>query len=70
MKRLGLLLGEDLQAQLPFGIGAGLDRLPQIAAMEVGVGAGDLDGLVPDQRMRAGVRVPVELDEARLALRR
>ena len=42
-----LFLREDLQAELPLRIGAGLDRLPEIAAMEVGVGAGDLDGLVP-----------------------
>ena len=63
---LRLFFGEDLQSQLPFGIGAGLDRFPQIAAMEVGVGAGDLDRLVPDQRMGAGLRIPVELDEVRL----
>ena len=50
---LRLLLGEDLQAELPLGIGARLDRLPQVAAMEVGVGAGDLHRLVPDQRVRA-----------------
>ena len=65
---LGLFFGEDLQAQLPLGIGAGLDRLPQVAAMEVGVGPGNLDGLVPHQRMGAGLRVPVELDEVRFAL--
>ena len=60
---LGLLLGEDLQAELPLGIVAGLDRFPQVAAVEVGIGAGDLDRLVPDQRMGAGDRLPVELDE-------
>ena len=31
----GLLLGEDLQAQLLLRIGAGLDRFPQVAAMKV-----------------------------------
>ena len=50
---LGLLLGEDLQAQLPLGILARLDRFPQVAAVEVGVGAGDLHRLVPHQRVRA-----------------
>ena len=63
----GLLLGEDLQPELPLGIGAGLDRLPQIAAMKVGIGAGDLHRLVPHQRVRAGARRPVELDEVRFA---
>ena len=52
----GLLLGEDLHAQLLLGIGARLDRFPQIAAMEVGIGARDLHRLVPHQRMRAGRR--------------
>ena len=55
-ERLGLLFGEDLQPELVLRIRAGLDRLPQIAAMEVGVGARDLDGFVPHQRVRAGLR--------------
>ena len=54
-------------AQLVLGVGAGLDALPQVAAVVVGVGAGDLHRLVPHQRMRAGHRRPVELDEHRLA---
>ena len=64
---VGLLLGEDLQPELVLGIRAGLDRLPQVAAVEVGVGAVDLDRLVPHQRVRAGDRRPVELAEHRLA---
>ena len=32
---LGLLLGEDLQPELPLGIRAGFDRLPEVAAVEV-----------------------------------
>ena len=60
---LGLLLGEDLQAELPLGIRAGLDRFPQVAAMEVGVGAGDLDRLVPHQRVRAGTGFQWNLHE-------
>ena len=65
---LGLLLGEDLQAELPLRKRARLDRFPQIAAMEVRIGAGDLHRLVPVQRMRAGERAPVKLHERRLAL--
>ena len=38
-----LLLGEDLEAQLVFGEHARLDRFPEVAAVEVRVGAGDLD---------------------------
>ena len=51
-----LLLGEDLQAELPFGVGARFDRFPQVAAMEVGIGTRDLDRLVPVDRMCAGHR--------------
>ena len=36
--------------------------------MEVGIGAGDLDRLVPEGRLQALFRLPVELDEGRLAL--
>ncbi len=62
-----LLLGKYLQAELPFREVAGLDRLPQVAPVEIRVGAGQLDGLVPDQGMGALERRPVELAEARLA---
>ena len=65
-----LLLGEDLHAELAFGKLAGFDRLPQVATMKVGVRAGDLQRLVPDQRMHAEHRLPMELDEARLAVAR
>ena len=67
---LGLFLGEDLQTQLVFGIGPGLDRLPEIAAVKVRVRARNLDRFIPDQRVRPGLRAPVELDELRLAPRR
>jgi len=63
----GLGLGEDLQAELPFRVFAGFDGVPQVAAVEVGIGAGDLDRLVPHQRMGAELGRPVELDEVRLA---
>ena len=42
-----VLLLDDLQAQLPFRIVAALDRLEEIAAVEVGVLAGDLLWLRP-----------------------
>ena len=64
----GLLLGEELERKFPFRVLAGLDRFPQVATVEVGVGAGDLDRLVPHQRVRAQLGRPVELDEGRLAL--
>ena len=35
--------------------------------MEIGIGAGDFHRLVPDERMRAEQRRPVELDENRIA---
>ena len=60
---LGLLFREDLQAQFPLRVLAGLDRFPQVATMVVGVGAGDLDGLFPHQRMGAELRLPMELDQ-------
>jgi hypothetical protein len=62
---LGLFLGEDLQRQLVLGAVAALDGFPQVAAVEVGVGAADLHRLVPHQRVRAGQGQPVELHEAR-----
>ena len=62
---LRLLLGEHLNAKLPLRVVACLDGFPEIASVEVGIGAGNLHGFVPRQRMRAGLRVPVELHEAR-----
>ena len=62
-----LLFGEDLQPELVLGIRARFDRFPQIAAMEVRIGAADLDRLVPVERMRAEHRRPVELHEHGLA---
>jgi hypothetical protein len=45
-----------------------LDRVPQVAAVEVRVGAVDLDRLVPHHRLEPSLRLPVELHEGRLAL--
>ena len=54
--------------QLPFREVAGLDRVPQVAAVEIRIGAVDLDRLVPDHRLQAELRLPVELDEGRFVL--
>ena len=48
-----LLFGEDLHAEFVLGVGARFDRFPQIAAVEVGIGPGDLDRLIPIERMGA-----------------
>ena len=63
----GIGVAEDLDAELPFGEFAGVDRFPEIAAVEIGIGAGDLHRFVPDERMRAEQRRPVELHECRIA---
>jgi hypothetical protein len=65
---LGLLLGEDLQAQFPLGVLTGFDGLPQVASVEIGVGAADLHGLVPHQRVGAQRGPPMELDEHRFTV--
>ena len=64
-----LVLRNHLHAELPFGEVAVLDRLPQVAAMEVGILAGDLLRLVPGQAVDAELGLPVELDEVALAAR-
>ncbi|MNM70489.1 hypothetical protein D3C81_821180 [compost metagenome] len=61
-------LGHQLHAELVLGKLARLDRVVEVAPMEIGVLAVDLDRLVPDQRMRAAHRLPVELDQRALPL--
>lgn len=63
-----VLLGYELHAQLPLGVLVSLDGVPEVAAVEVGVAAHHFLGLVPDQRVDAQLRLPVELDEGALAL--
>ena len=67
--RVGERLVEHLHAEIPFRRIARRDRLPQIAPVIVGIGARDLDRLVPQRRLHAEPRPPVELHEARLACR-
>ena len=66
---IGECLIEQLELELPFRKIAGLDGGPQIAAMEVRIGAVDLDRLVPQHRLHAELRLPVKLDESRFVLR-
>ena len=67
-KLISELFVEELQAQLPFGIVAHLNRLPQIPPMEVRIGAIDLHRFIPDHRLQPQLRFPMELDESRLSL--
>ena len=66
-KPVGLFLREQLHRQFPFGKLPGLDRLEHVATMEIRIGPADLDRLVPDGRLQAELRPPVELDEGGLA---
>ena len=66
---VGEVLVEQLQAELPLR-----DSRPVWMASQrsrrwkSGIGAVDLDRLVPDHRLQARLRLPVELDEGRLAV--
>ena len=68
VKAIGEVLVEQLHAKLPLREGASVDRVPEVAAMEIRVGAIDLHRLVPRHRLQAELRLPVELDEGRVAL--
>jgi hypothetical protein len=58
---------DNLHAELPLGIGASLDRIVQVATVEVRVLARELECLVPDERVGAKVRGPVVFDECGFA---
>ncbi len=60
---------EELHAEFPFREVAGLNGLPQVAPMEIGIGTIDLDGFVPDDRLQAELGLPVEFDEGGFVLR-
>ena len=62
------LLIEELQAEFPLRVVAHLDGVPQIAAMEIRIGAVDLHRFVPDHRLQPQLRFPMELDEGRFPL--
>jgi hypothetical protein len=63
-----VLFLHDLNPELEFQKVAVLDIVPHVATIEVRIPAPQLLRFVPDQRTGAGQRLPVELDEARLAL--
>ena len=63
---VGELVVEELQPELPLGEVALADGVPQVAPVEVRIGAVDLQRLVPDDRLQPLLGLPVELDERRL----
>ena len=68
LEELVVAVGHHLHAEVPLRVRAGLDRVPEVAAVEVGVDAPELLRLLPDERVHARRRLPVELHEAGLAL--
>ena len=66
--RVGKGVVKHLDAQVPFREVPDLDRVVQVAAVIVRVGAGNLHRLVPQGRLHPKARAPVELDEGRRAL--
>ncbi|MNN15184.1 hypothetical protein D3C81_1282840 [compost metagenome] len=67
VKFMLILFGDDLHTELPLRIIAGLDCFPEVAAMVVGVLAGQFLCFIPKQRTDTSLGLPVEFDEARLA---
>src|SRR2546421_7909607 len=59
---------DNLHAEFVFGIISHLDGFPQITPEPIGVLASQLLCLVPDQRVHSQHWLPMELDEASLAL--
>ena len=70
VERVGELVVEDLETELPLGEVTAVDGVPQVPSVEVGIGAVDLHRLVPDHRLQAELGLPVELDERRRCRRR
>lgn len=66
-ERLGLFFGKQLYGQFPLGEVAGGDRLEQVTAMEVVVGALQFHRLVPHGGLDAQLGAPVEFDEGGFA---
>ena len=58
---------EELQAQFPFRVVSRLNGIPEVAPMEIGIGAVDLDRFVPHHGLQSELRLPVEFDEGRFA---
>lgn len=64
----GLLLVDDLHVQLPLGVVALLDGVPEVLAVEIGVPASGGLGLLPNEAGLSKRGLPVELYELGLAL--
>ena len=58
---------EELEAEFPFRVVSGLNGVPEVTPVEIGIGAVDLDRLVPHHRLQSEFGLPVEFDERRLA---
>jgi len=61
------LLREKLNREFPLGEITRGDGLEHIAAVEVWISAGNLDGLIPNGGLQAKLGTPVEFDEGRFA---
>src|SRR5664280_2888032 len=66
-KFVRVFLGEELNREFPLRERSCRDRLEHVPAVEVRVGAGNLDSLIPNGRLHAEFRTPVEFDEGGLA---
>ena len=60
IETIGGALVEALDAEFIFGEVALIDRFKQIAAVEIGIGAAELDGLVPDHGDGTRGRAPAK----------
>ena len=70
LEAVGSVVGHHLDAEFVLQEGARLDAVGHVAAVEVRVATGGDLRLLPHQGMHAGDGLPVELDQAGLALRR
>lgn len=61
-------LGNNLDTELPLGVGTVLDGFHEILAVEVGVLTSKLQGLIPNKGVNTELRGPDELDKVTLAL--
>lgn len=62
-----VFLLDQLDTKIPLGVGASLDSVIEISSVEVGILAGELECLVPDERVCTEMRHPVVLDESGFA---
>lgn len=67
VERLLLFLRDELHAELVRRVGSGFDRIRKVAAEVVRVLSAELERLVPNETVRAQMRLPVEFDEGTLA---